>query len=180
MAELIELMTPKSTTIKINGNTLELVQYFGYKIEENKRPVFGFNNQSFSNTISGKKIASGKIGLKKTTIDAIASIAKKEFVSLGTDSASIDSVAKAFGFDTRWKDDRLNEIKANVSATNDSTISEGSFLDINPEDVILEMFSKDNAFTVLKDVNFLSKEGQVTIDKNTVLEVYSFIANIGG
>ena len=75
---VLKLVTPFTSKLCFeNGKEnleLELVQFLKYQIEDNKKPIYGFTNSSFSKTIKGKRIASGIIGVKKTTRDVIGKL----------------------------------------------------------------------------------------------------------
>ena len=78
--ELIELKNPQNTNIKISYDSkvydLLVVQSISYRIDESKKPIYGFNDRRFHKVLSGKAIASGLITIKKYSKDALISLIK--------------------------------------------------------------------------------------------------------
>ena len=53
---------------------LMLTQVFNYKISENKRPIYGFNQKDFSQVVRGKRLFEGVIVIKKSLISDIGKL----------------------------------------------------------------------------------------------------------
>ena len=57
---VLKLVTPFTSKLCFENDKdnleLELVQFLKYQIEDNKKPIYGFTNSSFSKTIKGKRI----------------------------------------------------------------------------------------------------------------------------
>jgi hypothetical protein len=73
---VFKIDNPKNVTIqvKLNENNfvdLDITQSFVYRIEEVKKPVYGFNERNFTKVLSGKTIATGNIVIKKHSKEAI-------------------------------------------------------------------------------------------------------------
>ena len=201
---MLKLVTPFTSKLCFeNGSDnleLELVQFLKYTIEDNKKPIYGFTNSSFSKTIKGKRIVSGIIGVKKTTRDVIGKLIKdktnrvqddlKKYSELKSELVLnlikeneyelSEDIIKASDFFYEYQD----FVSKQVAAT-DST-DEDSFLDIeNNHDglsqINIKLFKegqlKSNPIMQFTNVTFVSKEGTITIQENTVLETYTFIAN---
>ena len=201
---MLKLVTPFTSKLCFeNGSDnleLELVQFLKYTIEDNKKPIYGFTNSSFSKTIKGKRIASGIIGIKKTTRDIIGKLIKDKTNSV-QDKLKQYSELKSELVLNLIKDNEyeLSEdiiktsdffydyqefVRKRVAAT-DST-DEDSFLDIeNNHDglsqINIKLFKEgqltSNPIMQFKNVTFVSKGGTIAIQENTVLETYTFIAN---
>ena len=201
---MLKLVTPFTSKLCFeNGSDnleLELVQFLKYTIEDNKKPIYGFTNSSFSKTIKGKRIVSGIIGVKKTTRDVIGKLIKdktnrvqddlKKYSELKSELVLnlikeneyelSEDIIKASDFFYEYQD----FVSKQVAAT-DST-DEDSFLDIeNNHDglsqINIKLFKegqlKSNPIMQFTNVTFVSKEGTIAIQENTVLETYTFIAN---
>ena len=176
------------------------MQFLKYQIEDNKKPIYGFTNSSFSKTIKGKRIASGIIGVKKTTRDVIGKLIKEKTNSIQDDLNNYqklkselvlnlikeneyelsEDIIKASDFFYEYQD----SVSKRVAAT--ESTDEDSFLDIeNNHDglsqINIKLFKEgqltSNPIMQFTNVTFVSKEGTITIQENTVLETYTFIAN---
>ena len=201
---MLKLVTPFTSKLCFeNGSDnleLELVQFLKYTIEDNKKPIYGFTNSSFSKTIKGKRIASGIIGIKKTTRDIIGKLIK------GNTNRVQDGVKKYSELKSELvlnliKDNEY-ELSEDIIKTSDffydyqefvrkqvaatESTDEDSFLDIeNNHDglsqINIKLFKEgqltSNPIMQFKNVTFVSKGGTIAIQENTVLETYTFIAN---
>ena len=201
---VLKLVTPFTSKLCFeNGKEnleLELVQFLKYQIEDNKKPIYGFTNSSFSKTIKGKRIASGIIGVKKTTRDVIGKLIQDKTNSVQDDLKDYsklkselvlnlikeneheisENLIKTTDFFYEYQDG----VRAQVAAT--KSTNEDAFLDIesnsdglSPINIKLFKEGQFNSNPILHFVNvtFVGKEGTITIQENTVLETYSFIAN---
>ena len=78
--ELIKLKNPKNVSIKIgeddNFHDVLIVQQFQYRIDETKKPNYGFSRRHYHNVLAGKAIASGTIVIKKHSKDALLGLMK--------------------------------------------------------------------------------------------------------
>lgn len=78
--ELIELKNPDNVSLKIGYNgivhDLLIVQAISYRIDESKKPIYGFHDRHYHKVLSGKAIASGTIAIKKYSKDALIGIIK--------------------------------------------------------------------------------------------------------
>ena len=78
--ELIELKSPDNVTLKISYNgviyDLLVVQAISYRIDESKKPIYGFHDRHYHKVLAGKAIASGSIAIKKYSKDALIGIIK--------------------------------------------------------------------------------------------------------
>lgn len=203
-SNIFNLITPKASKLFLRkegiDHELELVQFLKYSIEENKKPVYGFTNNSFSKTIKGKRIVSGIIGIKKNTRDFIthflsssSSITEIENYSLlkcETLKKIINSENSAEAYD--FVDNYIKNLvtKSQTNTVKDAVGSEDAFLNIEDatnglSPVTLDVYNEDAAGTNVNqkanlkftNVTFVKKEGTITIQENTVLETYTFIAN---
>lgn len=91
--EMINLKNPSNVTIKIGEddhfNDILIVQQFQYRIDETKKPNYGFSRRHYHNVLAGKAIASGTIAIKKHSKDALLGLMKAtEQKSLATVVAS--------------------------------------------------------------------------------------------
>ena len=91
--ELIELKSPDNVTLKISYNgiiyDLLVVQAISYRIDESKKPIYGFHDRHYHKVLAGKAIASGSIAIKKYSKDALLGIIK------ANDKASLRSMVAA-------------------------------------------------------------------------------------
>ena len=91
--ELIELKSPDNVTLKISYNgiiyDLLVVQAISYRIDESKKPIYGFHDRHYHKVLAGKAIASGSIAIKKYSKDALIGIIKTN------DKASLRSMVAA-------------------------------------------------------------------------------------
>ena len=75
--ETLVLKNPNdvSLTVSKDGKLFELlvVQSIQLRIDENKKPIYGFNDRFFHKVLSGKTICSGVITIKKYSKDALFS-----------------------------------------------------------------------------------------------------------
>lgn len=201
---MLKLVTPFTSKLCFeNGSDnleLELVQFLKYTIEDNKKPIYGFTNSSFSKTIKGKRIVSGIIGVKKTTRDVIGKLIKDKTNTVQNDLKNYSELKSELVLNLiKDNEDELSEdiiktsdffyeyqdfVSKHVAAT--ESTNEDSFLDIeNNHDglsqINIKLFKegqlKSNPIMQFTNVTFVSKEGTITIQENTVLETYTFIAN---
>lgn len=121
--ELIELKSPDNVTLKIsyNGTVYDLlvVQAISYRIDESKKPIYGFHDRHYHKVLAGKAIASGSIAIKKYSKDALIGIIK------ANDHASLRSmVAKSVSdkVDLIYEliSSDLSVVKANSASSKDS------------------------------------------------------------
>lgn len=201
---MLKLVTPFTSKLCFeNGSDnleLELVQFLKYTIEDNKKPIYGFTNSSFSKTIKGKRIVSGIIGVKKTTRDIIGKLIKDKTNRVQDDLKKYSELKSELVLNLiKDNEYELSEdiiktsdffydyqefVRKQVAAT--ESTDEDSFLDIeNNHDglsqINIKLFKegqlKSNPIMQFKNVTFVSKEGTIAIQENTVLETYTFIAN---
>lgn len=176
------------------------MQFLKYQIEDNKKPIYGFTNSSFSKTIKGKRIASGIIGVKKTTRDVIGKLIKdktntvqdvlkncsklKSDLVLSLIEENENELSEGLIKTTDFFYDYQDYVRKQVEST--ESTNEDAFLDIesnsdglSPINIKLFKEGQFNSNPILHFVNvtFVGKEGTITIQENTVLETYSFIAN---
>ena len=204
---VFNLVTPQTSKLYFDNGTnkleLELVQFLKYIIEDNKKPIYGFTNQSFSKTIKGKRIVSGVIGVKKTTRDVIGKLIKEK-TSRTTDGLTEYSMLKAstvidlittneefLSSDLKTVNDFFYNYQEYLNKRINLTLEsedEDSFLDIenaynglSPISIKLYKEGQFDKKPILSfdNITFVSKEGTIAIQENTVLEIYSFIANCG-
>ena len=121
--ELIELKSPDNVTLKISYNgiiyDLLVVQSISYRIDESKKPIYGFHDRHYHKVLAGKAIASGSIAIKKYSKDALIGIIK------ANDNASLRSMVAA---SVKAKVDLIYElissdlsvVKANATKNKDS------------------------------------------------------------
>ena len=176
------------------------MQFLKYQIEDNKKPIYGFTNSSFSKTIKGKRIASGIIGVKKTTRDVIGKLIKdktntvqsylKECSDLKSELVLnlikeneheiSENLIKTTDFFYKYQDFVSKQVAATESTNEDAFLDiERNADGLSPINIKLFKEGQLNNNPILHFVNvtFVGKEGTITIQENTVLETYSFIAN---
>ena len=121
--ELIELKSPDNVTLKISYNgiiyDLLVVQAISYRIDESKKPIYGFHDRHYHKVLAGKAIASGSIAIKKYSKDALLGIIKANdkasLRSMVAESvkAKVDLIYELISSD-------LNVVKANATNKKDS------------------------------------------------------------
>lgn len=121
--ELIELKSPDNVTLKIsyNGTIYDLlvVQGISYRIDESKKPIYGFHDRHYHKVLAGKAIASGSIAIKKYSKDALIGIIKaNDHASLrsmvaASVSAKVDLIYELIS-------SNLSVVKANATDNTDS------------------------------------------------------------
>ena len=121
--ELIELKSPDNVTLKISYNgtiyDLLIVQAISYRIDESKKPIYGFHDRHYHKVLAGKAIASGSIAIKKYSKDALIGIIKANdhasLRSMVAESvkAKVDLIYELISSD-------LNVVKANATNNTDS------------------------------------------------------------
>lgn len=201
---VMKLVTPFTSKLCFeNGKKnleLELVQFLKYEIIDNKKPIYGFTNSSFSKTIKGKRIVSGIIGVKKTTRDVIGKLIADANNQVVDDITAYSKLKSNLVLDLI--EENADEISEDLIKTTDffyeyqssleSRVSgivsknEDAFLDIennsdglSPINIKLFKIGQLNSDPILyfENVTFVGKSGTVAVQENTVLETYSFIAN---
>ena len=121
--ELIELKSPDNVTLKISYNgliyDLLVVQAISYRIDESKKPIYGFHDRHYHKVLAGKAIASGSIAIKKYSKDALIGIIKvndkASLRSMVAESvkAKVDLIYELISSD-------LSVVKANATDSKDS------------------------------------------------------------
>lgn len=121
--ELIELKSPDNVTLKISYNgliyDLLVVQSISYRIDESKKPIYGFHDRHYHKVLAGKAIASGSIAIKKYSKDALIGIIKANdhasLRSMVAESvkAKVDLIYELISSD-------LSVVKANATNNTDS------------------------------------------------------------
>ena len=121
--ELIELKSPDNVTLKISYNgiiyDLLVVQAISYRIDESKKPIYGFHDRHYHKVLAGKAIASGSIAIKKYSKDALIGIIKTNdkasLRSMVAESvkAKVDLIYELISSD-------LSVLKANATNNEDS------------------------------------------------------------
>lgn len=121
--ELIELKSPDNVTLKISYNgiiyDLLVVQSISYRIDESKKPIYGFHDRHYHKVLAGKAIASGSIAIKKYSKDALIGIIK------ANDNASLrsmvaESVKAKVDLIYELISSNLSVVKANATNNTDS------------------------------------------------------------
>lgn len=121
--ELIELKSPDNVTLKIsyNGTIYDLlvVQGISYRIDESKKPIYGFHDRHYHKVLAGKAIASGSIAIKKYSKDALIGIIKaNDHASLR--SMVAESVKAKVDLIYELISSNLSVVKANATNNTDS------------------------------------------------------------
>ena len=201
----MKLVTPFSSKLCFENTTkgtnleLELVQFLKYVIEDNKKPVYGFTNSSFSKAIKGKRIVSGIIGIKKTTRDVIGKLISENTNTVDDDLAAYakaksnlmiemiteneddisEELTKATDFFYQYQNNLKNKTKVESNSEDSFLDIENNFDGLSPINIKLFKIGQFKSQPILhfKNVTFVGKEGTIAIQDNTVLETYSFIAN---
>lgn len=203
MAETLNLITADTSSLffeTAEGTTeVELVQFLKYRIDDNKKPVYGFTNDSFSKTIKGKRIVSGFIGIKKISRDIVNDLFKRikstkqktfEGYKINPYLNDYEYLSKVDGFTSDSKTEYekiIKKINEDIYAV-DKEISEDFFLNIEGKEfdglspltikIFNTKYAKATVSLQIENVTFVSKEGEFSVKDNTVLEVYSFIGNV--
>lgn len=84
MINIVESPVDSKIFLKIKNNGLytlkeiALTQIFNYRITENKRPVYSFNNKEFEQVIRGKRLIECAIVIKKSVVSELWRIINSE------------------------------------------------------------------------------------------------------
>lgn len=112
---ILSLDSPGETTISINFNNrefveIDLVQVLNIETSESKTPIFGFENQSFHSVLSGKRVITGQIVIKKSSQEAIINTIYNDNDEKLNDSLKKRLLSK---IDTIYEllDNKLDELK---------------------------------------------------------------------
>lgn len=206
---MIEVQTPKLCQLIINEKPLPLTQVVSYKIEENKKPIYGYNKKDFNTMIRGKTIVSGHIVIKKSMKDIIGTLikAKSYDFSWVTPKEKIDLIYKLQLKNREDEKDKLNVwydqiLQTYTSIQNSYKTSSidtknDTFLDMSYGDNEIELkinfnilqtnngsyeinMKESGDMIIVKNVHFISREGEISISKDSIDEVYTFVGNLGG
>ena len=208
--ELMTVQTPKLCQLIINGNILPLTQVVSYRIEENKKPIYGFNKKDFTTMIRGKTIVSGHIIIKKQMKDIVGRFKNnKDFMVQSTTELVNQKIAyvsriknsnvivnadnkitKKMAFDD-WQENIMDTYTKLIEKLKPEDVNNDSFLDMGFDDNVELKIN----FNILKDnnidyenssdiltvtnVHFMSREGEISIAKDSIDEVYTFVGNLG-
>lgn len=160
--KILNIDSPSNTTISINFNgrefvEIDLVQAIEYQITENRMPIYGFGNQNYHSVLSGKRIANGKIVIKKSSQEAILNTIyndNEEKLKDGIKNkilTKIDIIYELF-------DNKIDEIRMASAGANINEITEDYLLQqknkFAPELVMEEISNRINSIKQLKHKNF--------------------------
>lgn len=208
---------PKSTKIYLNigtnnsknehlvGNAIVM----NTKISNQKIPVYSYNSDIYAKYLNGKKIITGIIAFRKTTVDRIISLVK-----LGDKSIEYQNELKKNEESINRLTDLLKNGAMNAEEKNklsyflkqkensynlllkdkESFLRKKTGLDIsddrrdllylrdlnkacNPSIKIEYESELTTRQEFISDILFVEKEQDISIDKNDIIEIYSFIGN---
>lgn len=123
--EIIEFISPSSVILTINNDNttrqILAIESIQLKVDENKKPIFGYGDRHFHKVLSGKTICSGVLVIKKISKNTLADFLSRNDDKLVLKSVS-DNLNKRIDFLYELQSTALRDNKTSLVAS--STLKE--------------------------------------------------------
>ena len=192
---------PRKTRLYIKKGDQEflIANAIALKMEEtsSKKPIYAYNSEDYKKVLKGKRMVSGVLALRKTTVDGILTfinnatfveIEKAVYAEMSAEQSEMETIADMFGLSTTEGEIINQAIKKSFSLKFDSLKNQSlskRLLDFksdrDSDEKLTFIIKYDTTFAELEEtvnnLNFIKKDTDIAVNNGEIIELYHFVGN---